>query len=587
MKPNGLTKTGVPYWHLSRMPYSSIKAMSERMLRNNMSTGWFITGAKAFEKPGKINIMVTIWDSKTKKYYYKWGATLKFTKNGLIMYVNMGLIESKSTEIKAITNKYCNATYLPEKFDTLVKMCNPAFQGEDAGKRSGTHARMKAFQNKLKMLIARKFKKESRGFGKLKIKDIEKCDFRSIILMSQSEFICNEIYYGLKKHPVLEVIVQHQLKDTPYYRMMMKRLKKYNSLDKISKSCFGRSGKNINALVSASLVGAGEQNIFKKNSYSYTKIPTLYIRPDIFAYGLFLKQYYNLDKIAPALQNLTKRILQTTALGYPHMLPGRALMKKDTTQQIKKFLAYLPPKRSEDLMMECVLEDRNTDELLDTANQFLAKYPKIVIPDSLKTLSEIHDFVSIEFRKLENGNFDLEIPENIQAINGVILGDMRLEIPQGSFDLITYGQKMNNCIGGYGRQVRDSKGKNWVMAVYKNDVLTYNIEVRSGYIQQFWASHNRKAEQNDEILVTKFLVEKELAKPNKYNHSVLRDLMGALEVGAYQQPVILEDLEYQGLDAQLRNGAPLVVEDLAPVMNEITFPANAPIVLQRNLNNEE
>lgn len=69
--------------------------------------------------------------------------------------------------------------------------------------------------------------------------------------------------------------------------------------------------------------------------------------------------------------------------------------------------------------------------------------------------------------------------------------DFVFVIPKDRATLVEWGQKMNNCIGGYADNARE--GSTIVVALYKNNEVEYNIEINpsSGEVRQFVSHANR------------------------------------------------------------------------------------------------
>ena len=83
---------------------------------------------------------------------------------------------------------------------------------------------------------------------------------------------------------------------------------------------------------------------------------------------------------------------------------------------------------------------------------------------------------------------------------------LRLVVPRTAAELAQWGDRLHNCVGGFGPAVNE--GRSVVVGVEAGDRLAYCIEVRpDGVIRQFLGAHNRPVPRGDALAVVHALVE--------------------------------------------------------------------------------
>lgn len=643
MKPDGIAKNGNSYWNLYRVP-AKVMIYQQKSNADSYPSGscdWkpegerdirLIGGIKCFEKPGKLVLMYVISNARKKRYEYKWMASITFKKSGVMLLLN-------KKEWGKPGKAFCNATYKTGEWDMIVGRAIQGYPMKEFAKNMPTMAmRRLAFERKLNELILWKAKKEATPVGKLNKMCARKTDFTLFRLSIGSELMSNTIYYFLKHNNVERIKFDASPVNHKKYRFFIKVLRKQKSMEKICKKIFGRNAKYIMKAVQSRLLHKSLETRTTRKEIEYTEInntpveihrgPELHaahmVRAgvplavmgntqsfvtqhhvaifdlSIFIFGYYIKDWVNLDKIQSVFSDISEasREFITSVDLMPDWL--HLLNNKPS---IERLLVHLGEARTERIIKQVWSMDftpdipqiggltpaipnsivRRIGYLRDTADQWGQKADKIVIPNNLKGLDEIHDYVSIEFRKLSSADFDLEFKDEVKAIDGVVLeGGLRLVIPKTSFQLVAWGQKMSNCIGGYGRQVNSSKGKQWLLGVYKNDMLTYNIEIEGKDIRQFWGARNSSADPKDKVTVLKFLAEKELAKERDTNRAV-EELTRALEAGLYNQPNLNADNAAQVIMRELENyPMPNAVQVQDVQVNEVNGQMNINLVVRAN-----
>ncbi len=125
------------------------------------------------------------------------------------------------------------------------------------------------------------------------------------------------------------------------------------------------------------------------------------------------------------------------------------------------------------------------------------------IPENLKNIDEIHDWITKELKKKGFENQEIKYDEYYQPMDGVILGDLRIELPKDTWTVMEYGEKLKHCIAGYARNAVNKQCV--LMAIYKGGELKYNLEIRNEQIRQFRGKCNCDPEAADRVIVMEFL----------------------------------------------------------------------------------
>jgi hypothetical protein len=149
---------------------------------------------------------------------------------------------------------------------------------------------------------------------------------------------------------------------------------------------------------------------------------------------------------------------------------------------------------------------RSYFELTDTLKQFYDN-DKIVPPQDFKIFKDIHDNISIQYRKLQSKDYEFKVNKKLQKIDGTLIGSEIITVPKTKYELIEWGEKMNNCIGSYHSEVNSQR--TIILGVKEGNEIKYNIEIRGGYISQFVKNRNMNA---DEKVINKY---KEIFKEHK------------------------------------------------------------------------
>lgn len=158
----------------------------------------------------------------------------------------------------------------------------------------------------------------------------------------------------------------------------------------------------------------------------------------------------------------------------------------------------------------------------DTVKQYEEMKGHVILNNS-NNLRDVHDYISTEYRKvknkLENDKFRLGFEKKqkrFAGVNNKVFQDFRFEVPDSPEKLITYGQKLNNCIYSYRKSFADDTGL-LLLGVYKKDELLYNISVENGNISQFCGNRNGSPLPEDKEIILRQLEILEVLKPKHFS----------------------------------------------------------------------
>lgn len=137
--------------------------------------------------------------------------------------------------------------------------------------------------------------------------------------------------------------------------------------------------------------------------------------------------------------------------------------------------------------------EKNSIILRDTVSQLVKakrmNVGKIIIP-KFKTFRELHDKVTIQFRKLKTKDYKFNIRKELLQLDGLKVGDTTIVLPKTRHELVDWGNKMNNCISSYHEKFHC--GNTDLIGVKNiNGDLIYNIEIKNNKLIQFVKNHNQ------------------------------------------------------------------------------------------------
>jgi len=252
---------------------------------------------------------------------------------------------------------------------------------------------------------------------------------------------------------------------------LTKEINKSKGWNDFLNRCFNTKGKRIKEIVS---------RYFKSSNL------------DIFCRGLLFKKLITVDDFL----NNYEKIQKLNEINSYKLKSMRFFLRNFHRDTIIKFID------------ESNHEIYKFSNLHDSANQFYSNKSKIILPNS-NNLKFIHDYISVEARKIEKEPIDYsEIIKKYSEINNLKIKDFSIEIPPNSHKLIEYGQLMSNCIGGYSNYMKNPN--NLILSVYKSGKLKYNIAISNKKIHQFYGERNSKPDENEFKEISQLLIEKNL-----------------------------------------------------------------------------
>lgn len=256
------------------------------------------------------------------------------------------------------------------------------------------------------------------------------------------------------------------------------------------KKCFGFKGKKLQKLV---------YNWLEKNK-----------NLDIFVLGAYLKGLIPIDNIMKLGESCADKTRDGRFgwINITNLKDVRKFLKNYNKQKIYNLLYNYEKNDNE------IIFFRRSD-FQDTINMYSQYGEKIILPKHPKDFKEIHDYLSKEVLKIQNEPVEIKYPEKIKKLNGIIIDNLKIELPFNTHVLIDWGQKMNNCIGGYQQQA--AKNQVLLLGIYKDNKLTYNISIRNKILEQFYGPRNSNPDDMDKEKIIKILEENEIISSRNHN----------------------------------------------------------------------
>jgi len=141
---------------------------------------------------------------------------------------------------------------------------------------------------------------------------------------------------------------------------------------------------------------------------------------------------------------------------------------------------------------------KKTYYLRDAVDQ-LYENKKIIPPQDFKNIKDLHDKVTIQYKRLQTEDYEFEPNKKLEGIDNLKVGNETIIVPKTKYELLEWGQKLNNCIASY----HDSfnKKRTIILGIKDGNDIKYNIEIQSNKIQQFKEDRNRTA---DKLTIEKY-----------------------------------------------------------------------------------
>jgi len=184
----------------------------------------------------------------------------------------------------------------------------------------------------------------------------------------------------------------------------------------------------------------------------------------------------------------------------------------------RKFLRVISKSAQLDTLKVFINSAGSNTYLSDTVRQWYPNRDKIGLSPEYNTLRKIHDYVSKEYRKLQTKDFSLIDnidAEVIEALDGAEVAGMTIRVPKTNYELIEWGQYMHHCIAGYAQRMRNNQCL--LLGIEKDNVLTYNVEIRNNRVVQFQGKYNASPDNEDKFVVEKFLLDNKITKKSPFD----------------------------------------------------------------------
>jgi hypothetical protein len=122
----------------------------------------------------------------------------------------------------------------------------------------------------------------------------------------------------------------------------------------------------------------------------------------------------------------------------------------------------------------------------------------------------IYEYLKEEIKKVECPKFDLHNDTIILDLQDAVVGDFRILVPMTNYDLIEWGNIMQNCIGTYGQKVRSKECQVIAIMNNKTNEMLYNIDIQKRQIIQFSTRGNAEPKKLEYKEIVDFLKDKGL-----------------------------------------------------------------------------
>ncbi len=286
------------------------------------------------------------------------------------------------------------------------------------------------------------------------------------------------LYPGLKEFPN-----EHYSLDGLYSRHL-----RHGGIKYLIKKCYGYNSKKLTKLFVGKL---------KDSCNNLTNLCHL---------GIVLKGLVTLDDFYPIIEASVDFLRNPSA-------------PKEGMKEFRAFLKEFPRERIVRWMTDKV---QSSFYYTDTPRLYNTLKDKVIIPSSVKGLVELHDYLAREQNKLNNPNIIFEYTDKIQELNGLVVDNMEIFLPPDSWTLTDLSQQFQNCVGGYAARIISKDCI--ILAVKKDNLLTYCVEIRGKRLGQFLGNRNRAPDAEDRKKIVDTLVKLDiLAKIEGYPEVALPD----------------------------------------------------------------
>ena len=141
----------------------------------------------------------------------------------------------------------------------------------------------------------------------------------------------------------------------------------------------------------------------------------------------------------------------------------------------------------------------------------------VILPESPKNFIELHDDISIQYRRLKTPNYAFDnVKEDLKNVHGkeITVNDKtyKIIVPKDRYELIAWGTKMNNCIASYHDRFHNQQCD--LLALESKDGLEANIEISNGRLRQFYGNHNSRLDDEFKVPFIELFKEHKLLAEN-------------------------------------------------------------------------
>lgn len=202
----------------------------------------------------------------------------------------------------------------------------------------------------------------------------------------------------------------------------------------------------------------------------------------ILCIGMILKGLVPLDFIQRnILEQPHNRVYLSTGTINPRKV--RQFFRKFRQNQLRRFLEHPLEGLNDTIRMFDILPEERQRVLLNSR---------------FNSFRELHDTFAVNQRRYEqvrHESKEIVYTEKEKALDGLVVGDLTIRLPSHTQTLFDWGGIMHNCIASYWQSALAKSCL--LLGVFKRDYLMYNIEIRSGHINQFKAARNKPADPEE------------------------------------------------------------------------------------------
>jgi hypothetical protein len=260
-------------------------------------------------------------------------------------------------------------------------------------------------------------------------------------------------------------------------------------------------------------------------------------------FGFFTKKMYQL--VLNNTFNKTNGTINTEVFKYPVALAGLLskenvvdlielnpplISKYSDSKKLNDFLHLISKTKDQKVNEKKILNifknpESGSKYIPDSIGMIesLHKGEKVLDENQFRELSvsALHDYLSVELKKLTQPMYELKIEENFPEVktmmkalskqeSRIAKGKQKKEvkfkviIPKTNYDLDNWSTKMTQCIHSYSSRVRDKECVVFAILDAKNpNNMLYNISVFNKKIREFTGKGNRSPDPKDQAMVEK------------------------------------------------------------------------------------